>query len=133
MEDLVIDIQLDPVTDGINWNLGKKKAGALIIGTNGEYRVAEEEEVNHICQQLLDSGEADYLGKTKFLVVYNGEKVFMAEGRRYIAGSVMIVKETEEGIALLDSETDFQDVLVEFESRLVTLCGNGCEFSAYEV
>ena len=46
MKIVEIDIRLDPVKDGTSWTPEKmrpKGRGALITGTNGKYRVADED------------------------------------------------------------------------------------------
>ena len=47
MKNIEINIQLDPVEDGISWTPKKvKQEGkyALVIGTNGKYRLIDENE-----------------------------------------------------------------------------------------
>lgn len=135
MKKMEIDIQLDPVKDGASWIPEKmtiKGRGALIIGTNGQYRFAEEDEVMAIIDQLSSCGASDYLGQTAFLVVYNSNKVLFTDDGRFFVGSAMIVKGTAKGIEFLD-EAEIEEVKAEFESRLSMLCGNGFQFSAYEI
>lgn len=139
MKKMEIDIQLDPVKDGASWIPDKmtiKGRGALIIGTNGQYRFAEEDEVMGIFDQLSGCGASDYLGQTAFLVVYNSNKVLYTDDGRFFVGSVVIVKGTAKGTAkgieFLD-EAEIEEVKTEFESRLSMLCGNGFQFSAYEI
>ena len=58
MQNIEITIQLDPVEDGANWipkGMKIKGSGALIIGTNGDYRIAEENEA--ISEQLISCAE----------------------------------------------------------------------------
>ena len=135
MKIIEIDIRLDPVKDGTNRLPEKIKhrgGGALIIGTNGKYRVAEEEEATEILDRLSGVCSSDYMGKTSFLVVYNSKKVLTTGDGKFLVGYALIVKETNKGIALLDEE-DVEEAKAEFESRLATLCGSGIQFSAYEI
>ena len=62
----------------------------------------------------------------------NGKKIFKIGCREYFIGSALIVKNTKDGIAMLTDE-DFEKAAKEFESRLITLVGDGQEFSAYEL
>lgn len=135
MKVIEISIQLDPVEDGavvIPKQERRKDKGALIIGTNGEYRFAGEKEAYDIFDRLSVNSEADYMGKTGFLVIFNARKVLVVSGSRFVVGSVMIVKGTDRGIELLDEE-EAEIAKTEFESRLVILCGSGIQFSAYEI
>ena len=135
MQNIEITIQLDPVEDGANWipkGMKIKGGGALIIGTNGDYRIAEENEVIEILDRLSGCCSSDYMGKTSFLVVYNKKKIVAAGDAKFIVGSVMIVKGSAKGIELLDEE-EIEQAKKEFESRLATLCGSGIQFSAYEI
>lgn len=135
MKAIEISIQLDPVEDGavvIPKQERRKDKGALIIGTNGEYRFAGEKEAYDIFDRLSVNSEADYMGKTGFLVIFNARKVLVVSGSRFVVGSVMIVKGTDRGIELLDEE-EAEIAKTEFESRLVILCGSGIQFSAYEI
>lgn len=135
MNTIKINIQLDPVKDGVGIIPGRvirqcKKA--LIIGTNGEYRLADEEEAYDIIDRLSANSTSDYMGKTNFLVIYNAKKVLAVSGSQYIAGSFIIVKGTAKGIELLNDE-EVEDAKNEFMSRLAVLCGSGIQFSAYEI
>ena len=135
MKIVEIDIRLDPVKDGTSWmpeKMKRKGRGALIIGTNGKYRVAEEEEATEIMDRLSGVCSSDYMGKTSFLVIYNSKKVLTAGAGKFLVGSALIVKGTNKGIAFLDEE-DVEEAKAEFESRLATLCGSGIQFSAYEI
>ena len=135
MNKIEINIQLDPVTDGASYMPDKvinKSRQGLVIGTNGEYRTIDEAEVYEILDRLAKVSESDYMGKTSFLAVFNAKKVLSTGGARFVVGSVLIIKGIREGIALLDTE-EIEQAKEEFESRLVTLCGSGIQFSAYEL
>ncbi len=135
MKIIEIDIRLDPVKDGTSWTpekMKRKGRGALIIGTSGKYRVAEQDEATEIIDRLSGVSSSDYMGKTSFLVIYNSKKVLTTGGGKFLVGSALIVKGTNKGITFLDKE-DVEEAKVEFESRLATLCGSGIQFSAYEI
>lgn len=135
MNNIEISIQLDPVEDGASFipdKIKRKDKGALIIGTNGEYRIAEEAEVFGILDRLSVDTASDYMGITDYLVIFNIKKMLCVSGSKYIVGSVMIVKGTAKGIELLNEE-EIAEAKEEFESRLATLCGSGIQFSAYEI
>ena len=135
MKTIEISIRLDPVEDGIRRmpkeeNMEGKQA--LVIGTNGKYRVIGEDETIAIIDKLSDNFRFDYMGKNLFLIVYNASKVISTGESQFIAGSVLIIKADENGITLLNDE-EIENAKAEFAARLVTLCADGIEFSAYEM
>ena len=137
MKQIEINIQLDPVTDGPNFlpeKVTNESKKALVIGTNGEYRLIDEDEVYEIFDRLTMTmvSESDFMGNTDFLAVFNAKKVLNTGGAKFVVGSVLIVKSVREGITLLDAE-EIEQAKTEFQSRLVTLCGSGIQFSAYEL
>ena len=135
MNKIEINIQLDPVNDGASFFpekvVNKSKQG-VVIGTNSEYRMVEEAEVYQILEQLGQVSDSDYMGKTSFLAVFNAKKVLSTGTSKFLVGSMLVVKGGRNGIELLNAE-EVEKVKVEFESRLVTLCGSGTQFSAYEL
>ena len=74
MKEIEINIQLDPVEDGaivIPKLVVREDKGALIIGTNGEFRFAKEAEVYEILDRLGMNCAADYMGTTDYITVFN--------------------------------------------------------------
>lgn len=135
MQTIEISIQLDPSVDGINWMPERVKVEGkhgLVIGTNGKYRIVDEDETYSILDSLFNNSQSDYIGNTPFLVVYNSKKVIKTSESRYIAGSVLVIKFGDKGIELLTDE-EIEVAKSEFASRIITLCGDGIEFSAYEL
>ena len=135
MKTIEVTIELDPVHDGAvihPTSFKKKQEGALVIGTNGESRIVNEDEAIEIMDELSGDVAGEYMGKSHFLAVLNGKKIFKIGCREYFIGSALIVKNTKDGIAMLTDE-DFEKAAKEFESRLITLVGDGQEFSAYEL
>ena len=135
MKNIDITIQLDPVNDGVSSipaNVKMKGRGALVIGTNGNYRFIDEDEAVEILDRLSGSCGTDYMGKNNYLVVYNSKKVIKAIEGRFIVGSVLIVKGTDKGIEFLE-EDEINTVINEFASRMATLCSGDMQFSAYEI
>ena len=135
MREIEISIQLNPVEDGASFipdRVIRKDKGALIIGTNGEFRVAEEEEAYELLDRLAVNCASDYMGRTEYLLIFNAKKVLCVGGTKFIVGSVMIVKGTDRGLEFLD-EAEVEEAKAEFFSRLAVLCGSGIQFSAYEI
>lgn len=135
MKAIEISILLNPVEDGASFipdKVRRKDKGALVIGTNGEYRIAEEEEAYELLDRLAVNCASDYMGMTDYLVVFNAKKVLCVSGTKFVVGSVMIIKGTERGLEFLDEE-EIEEAKAEFESRLAVLSGSGIQFSAYEI
>ena len=135
MKTIEVQINLDPVNDGAIINpdrLVKKEEGALVIGTNGKTKIITEDEAVDILDELSGSVQGEVLGKTPYLVIINGDKIAKIGCRQYFIGSAVIVKNTKYGIGMLSGE-DFEKAKKEFVSRLITLVGDGQEFSAYEL
>ena len=135
MKTIEVHINLDPVNDGAVINpdrLVKKEEGALVIGTNGKTKIITEDEAVDILDELSGSVQGEVLGKTPYLVIINGDKIAKIGCRQYFIGSAVIVKNTKYGIGMLAGE-DFEKAKKEFVSRLITLVGDGQEFSAYEL
>lgn len=135
MKAIEISIQLNPVEDGASFipdKVRRKDKGALVIGTNGEYRIAEEEEAYELLDRLAVNCASDYMGMTDYLVVFNAKRVLCVSGTKFVVGSVMIIKGTERGLEFLDEE-EIEEAKAEFESRLAVLSGSGIQFSAYEI
>lgn len=135
MKTLNVTIELDPVNDGAvitECGFKKKDEGALIIGTNGEKRIADVAETQHILELLTNVGHGEYMGKTDYLMMINGNKVLNFGTGKCFIGSALIMKFDGKGLGFLSGE-EFEEAAKEFESRLITIVGEGQEFSAYEL
>lgn len=130
-----INIALDPVKDGFYWEQKQtcpKEKHALIIGTNGKYRVIGEQEVTEIWGRLNGYYHMDYMGHKVFLVICNSKKIIRVGEAKFFVGSVLVMKGSKERAEFLTDE-EVEYAKMEFTSRLVTLCADGMEFSAYEI
>ena len=135
MKTLNVTIELDPVNDGavfVENRFKKKEEGALIIGTNGEKRIAGASEAQRILDVLAEVGHGEYMGKTDYLMMINGNKILKFGTGECFIGSAIILKYEDEKLSLLSGE-DFREAAREFESRLITIVGDGQEFSALEL
>ena len=135
MKTLNVTIKLDPVNDGAVFaeNRFKKKAeGALIIGTNGDYRIADAHEAYSILDRLKEVEYEEYLGNSNYIALFNGDKIINFETGKCFIGSAIILKYEHEKLLLLEDE-DFRKAAKEFESRMITIVGDGQEFSALEL
>ena len=135
MKTIDITIKLDPINDGAVIHpdkIRKKEEGALVIGTNGESKIISEDEALKIMDFLSGNLQGENMGRSHFLAVFNGDKIFKIGSREYFVGSAIIVKNTKDGIGMLADE-DFEKAENEFTGRLIKLIGDGQEFSAYEL
>ena len=135
MKTLNVTIELDPVNDGAVFaenRFKKKEEGALIIGTNGESRTADANEANSILEKLSAVGHGEYLGNSNYIAMFNGDKIINFGTGKCFIGSAIILKYANEKLSLLSGD-DFQEAAKEFESRLITIIGDGQEFSALEL
>ena len=135
MNRLKVTIELDPVNDGAVFaesSFKKKEEGALIIGTNGEKRIAGVIETQKILDSLTAVGHGEHMGKTDYLMMINGNKVLKIGTGECFIGSALIMKYDGKGLGFL-SDDEFDEAAKEFESRLITIVGDGQEFSAYEL
>ena len=131
-----IRINLDPVTDGVRITeeavKSNKDVHGLVIATNGDYQEVGSQEVAMILKRLNDCFDVDCMGNTPYVAVFNSRKVLRNDGHKYLAGSVLIVKEGEETIELLNEE-ELEKAKMAFISRLVALKIGDASFSAYEI
>lgn len=135
MENIEITIQLDPISDGVSDcpdNVKMKGRGALVIGTNGNYKFIDESEAFEIMDKLSGFCSTEYMGKTNYLIVYNSKKVIKTFEGRFFVGSALIVKGAQTGMEFID-EDEINTVVSEFASRMATLCSGDIQFSAYEL
>ena len=135
MKTLNVTIKLDPVNDGAVFaenRFKKKEEGALIIGTNGDSRIADAFETNSILERLSEVEHGEYLGNSNYIALFNGDKIIHFETGKCFIGSAIILKYEDEKLSLLEGE-DFRKAAREFESRLITIVGDGQEFSALEL
>lgn len=135
MDAINVTINLDPVNDGaviISTVFKRKDEGALIIATNGEKRIVDATEAQDILDKLSEVGHGEYMGNTPYLIMCNGEKILNIGTGKCLVGSVIIMKFDGKGLAMLSGD-EFKEAAKEFESRLITIVGNGQEYSAYEL
>ncbi len=135
MKTLNVTIKLDPVNDGAVWtenSFEKKEEGALIIGTNGKFRIADAFEANSILERLSEVEHGEYLGSSNYIALFNADKIINFETGKCFIGSAIILKYEHEKLSLLAGE-EFREAAGEFESRLITIVGDGQEFSALEL
>ena len=136
METIEVNISLDPVNDGVvcrRTDVRRKEKGALIIATSGEYRIADEDEAQELLDKLSEKGVGEYIGNTDYLAVLNKDKIISVGYEKYFVGTAVIVKYDGKSSPSMLSDDEFDEAAKQFVSRLITLVGDGQEFSAYEI
>lgn len=74
-----IEIKLNPLTDGfventVNENAIRADRHALIIATNGDFRLTDLNEVKEIIEGFKNCGGSIILGDSDFIVLFNDNK-----------------------------------------------------------
>ena len=136
MKTIEVNINLDPVNDGVIFrrtDIRRKDKGALIIATSGEYRIADEDEVREILEKMSEKGLGEYIGNTPYLAVLNKDKILSIGYEKYFVGTAVIMKYDGKSSHGMLTEDEFDEAAEQFMSRLITLSGDGQEFSAYEI
>lgn len=135
MENIEITITLDPLKDGAvikEKKLKRKNEGALVIATNGESRIVSVDEAERIMDGLSKTGHGEFIGNTDYIAMFNGDKVLDIGTGKCFIGSVLIMKCDGRKLTMLVEE-EFEEASKAFLNRLITIVGDGQEFSAFEL
>ncbi|MBO6308219.1 MAG: hypothetical protein J6N70_05145 [Oribacterium sp.] len=129
-----IEINLNPLTDGFVDNYEKRNAvsadyHALIIATNGAFRLTDQEEVNDILERFKTCGGSIILGDADFVVMFNDNKAFDIDDGRFFVGSMLVMK-IDGGKLVLLSDEDIVTVQELLDDRMTTLKSGDLQFSA---
>ncbi|SFG06699.1 hypothetical protein SAMN04487761_10357 [Lachnospiraceae bacterium C7] len=135
MEDIKIRIELNPAKDGIiafpkDTRIGSNKA--LVIGTNGTYRIVDADEMDKIMEELGDDRIGAPIG-SDYIMCMNADKIVKADGGSYFIGSALVMKIDTTGMVVDLRDDDIKQIECLFASRIVTLTAKGESFSAYEL
>ncbi len=114
MNEVMINIKLDPRTDGIV--LQKDAADRvdehfIILGTNGMYREATFKETMQILDEMEDhsAGMMIGCGEHCYLLIFDGTKIFQHDDGEFFVGSMVVMKMTDKDRQMLKKE-DVQEV-----------------------
>lgn len=127
-----MSITLNPLTDGFVENdkdMVRADGHALIIATNGAFRLTDMMEAKHIIEGLGTRGGSIILGDDDFIVLFNDDKAFdLAEGRFFV-GSMLVMKISEDRLLPLSDEeiVTAQEML---DGRMATFVSGDQQFSA---
>lgn len=140
MSMITISIRLDPMSDGLvdakrtTDTTENENRFALIVGTNGEYREASMEEAEGILESLEGRAEAADLGRNEYIAFYDKEKCFSDEEGEYFAGSMVVLKVSEDSQELkMLEEADTRRVMELLTERMVVFRVGEASFSAMEL
>lgn len=137
-DDAVLDIQLDPVRDGLRNGYpqensdGEEEKYYPVIGTNGDSRLATREETDEIMEELGDDAGFLFLGGDHYVAIYNTRKKFTSEGSSYFAGSIVALRNTGKSFEPL-TKNEIHRVMDLLMSRMALfIMENDC-FTALEL
>ena len=127
-----MSITLNPLTDGFVENdkdMVRADGSALIIATNGAFRLTDMMEAKHIIEGLGTRGGSIILGDDDFIVLFNDDKAFDLEEGRFFVGSMLVMKISEERLLPLsdDEIVTAQEML---DKRMATFVSGDQQFSA---
>lgn len=129
MEQITIDIQLDPMKDGIKvpeTDVSRPDAHAVILGTNGKIRQISMKEAETILDQMATCGAGTHLGQSDYIAVYNKYKLFKAEGEEYLVGSALIFQRARNVLKAIPDD-EIGDLLEVAMAQMDTLkAGDSC-------
>ncbi len=129
-----MSITLNPLTDGFVENENDKAmvradGHALIIATDGAFRLTDMMEAKHIIEGLGTRGGSIILGDDDFIVLFNDDKAFDLEEGRFFVGSMLVMKISEDRLLPLsdDEIVTAQEML---DGRMATFVSGDQQFSA---
>ena len=136
MKEIDIIIQLDPLTDGVvmtkKEDMGREDKHALIIGTNGKYRLVSLQEAKEILYSLKDESASFILGSSDYLVIYNAGKAVSINEADYLVGSMLVMRMQEDKLCMMSNE-EIAQVQELIGNRMETMISDDQTFSALEL
>ena len=136
MKEIDIIIQLDPLTDGVVMtkknDMESEDKHALIIGTNGKYRLISLQEAKEILYSLKDESASFILGSSDYLVIYNADKAVSINEADYLVGSMLVMRMQEDKLCMMSNE-EIAQVQELIGNRMETMVSDGQTFSALEL
>lgn len=133
MESIEIKISLDPVNDGIQTDICKidnlTDPMAIVIGTNGDYRVISGCELEKILKEMGDDCVSVSTGE--FITYLNGNKTVCVDTEDYLIGSVVMTYWSRPKGLTPMNKTIIEQAIATFRRNLVELCINDKSISAF--
>ena len=136
MKEIDIRIQLNPLTDGVvmtkKEDMGREDKHALIIGTNGKYRLVLLQEAKEILYSLKDESASFILGSSDYIVIYNAGKAVSINEADYLVGSMLVMRMQEDKLCMMSNE-EIAQVQELIGNRMETMISDDQTFSALEL
>ena len=136
MQEIDIIIQLDPLTDGVvmtkKSDMERDDKHALIIGTNGKYRLISLQEAKEILYSLKEESASFILGSSDYLVIYNAGKAVSINDADYLVGSMLVMRMQEDELCMMSNE-EIAQVQELIGTRMETMISDDQTFSALEL
>lgn len=130
-----VKIVLDPVAEGISVEPVKsmvREGMCLVVGTNGDFRLVDENEAMEIMERLGKDCVVDFVMNTPYVMAYSRRNVVNIDGTKLLIGSSLIVRSDRE-LFLMDEE-DIEEAKKKFFSRLIKIkLGPEQVVTAYEI
>lgn len=139
MDELKIRIELEPAKDGIiqfPGNSERKSCAeirdrkALVIGTDGNFRTIDTDEMDRIFDEIGENGICEPIGED-YLMCFSEKSVIMAEFTGYLVGSVVMIKVGKDSRIKPLSDLDIKLMRTYFQMGLITLTYGRDKFDAY--
>ncbi len=136
MNDKIIDIKLDPLTDGLCSksvdNIDFQNNQALIIGTNRDYRMANMTEIVNIIDSFKGNMSTLSLYDSDYLIIYNNKKTFSTIEGSFFVGSFIVTRINGNMIFPISSD-EIDTIMDLIEDHMVEMNNGNQKFSALEV
>ena len=127
----MMEITLNPLTDGfvVHNDTTRADGHALVIATNGAFRLTDIMEAKNIIDGFGTNGGAILLGSKDFIVLFNDEKAFdLAEGRFFVGSMLVMRIDGEKLLPILDEEIAAVQELL--NGRMTIFVSGDQQFSA---
>lgn len=139
MEELKIRIELDPAKDGIIHfpdnpdleligDIDQRKA--LVIGTDGNFRIINTAEMEKIYTEIEGKCIAAPLGDG-YVMCFSSDSVIESEFSQYLVGSAMILKIGRDRKIKPLTDIDIKKMRILFDIGTITLKYGKTRFGAY--
>ena len=137
MNDVKIEIKLNPLTDGIVQTICIDKAErqdqrALVIATNGDMKQISLQEAMKILDGLKDCSGSIIIGDSDYIVIFNDDKAFDTQEGRYFVGSMLIMRIDGDRLVPL-TEEEIQTARGLLSERMRDMTAGDLRFSALEL
>ena len=137
MNDVKIEIKLNPLTDGIVQTICIDKAErqdqrALVIATNGDMKQISLQEAMKILDGLKDCSGSIIIGDSDYIVIFNDDKAFDTQEGRYFVGSMLIMRIDGDRLVPL-TEEEIQTARGLLSERMRDMIAGDLRFSALEL